>query len=274
MNLGLATATSLAHITHVAHLDDDDSFNPNHLQLFAQAYLLNRSVGFVFSKALGYTRGSKHMYPNGFPDYSVAPDVSYVYMPPTPCNMVHSSASWSVQHLGHIRYRNDSQQFNTTRSLLYACTYILSPLSVMAGDADLFERIAGLVNSHHFTSVFVPTVTLFYNHGLHKEQLLRSLKRLYIVPYADHLVYPPVSLSSAGVVSDFKTKYGLVSPSLASSGVSGASDVFAFTTRVSDVSSSYGRGEYTATASSQFPHSDYLPEAFDEHGGTQWSSRG
>ena len=124
-------------------------------------------------------------------------------MSPEPCNLVHSTIAWSLRHI-RIRYRRDDEQYNTTRSLQFACGKRLHRFVTMAADADLIERMSELVNNRNFSSVFVPSIGVQYNVGEEKGKLLHSLKKNYSYPYTTYNVYPFLSLSSTEIVSSYK----------------------------------------------------------------------
>ena len=257
MNLALDIANNNSQITHVARLDDDDAYYPFHLQQLAQAYAMDTNIGFAFTQTSGFNNG-RHDFVHGFPEAS---NTRTTYLPPTPCNLVHSSASWSLRHV-NLRYRRDYEQFNTSRPAHVICGRAhVDELSVMAGDGDMWDRIYFLVENSTFSSVFLPVISVQYNTAAAKDILLRHLRKNYTWPYSAYHVYPPTSLSSEETMKTYTSCL-----------VSTACEVC--TQNVTIMGQSYGNGQYVMTTSSQFKHSDYLPEAFDENSDTQWSSKG
>ena len=166
-NVGLDIAYNLSRATHIAKLDDDDFYYPHHLMNLKNAYLTSHKVGFVFSRARGFQDGTVE-YKYGFPTYNFQ---NILQQAPEPCNLIHSAASWSKRHV-NIRYRIEIDQYNTTRTLSSGCGFNFTRFTILADDADLFERIGGMVKNNEFISLFVPTAGVLYTTHLSKARLL------------------------------------------------------------------------------------------------------
>ena len=117
----------------MTHLDDDDSWAPDHLDVLAQTYAQFPNASFV------YTQSIFHNAP--FPVYSGP--VAYTNTPPRPNKVIHNSASWRLADFYGWRYRT----CNTTTT---------------AVDADMWDRMAKQMARNGMKSVFIPRVTTYH----------------------------------------------------------------------------------------------------------------
>jgi len=117
----------------MTHLDDDDSWAPDHLDVLAQTYDQFPNSSFV------YTRSIFHIAP--FPAYSG--HVAYNNYPPRAGNLIHNSASWRLADFYGWRYRT--------------CNTTAEPV-----DADMWDRMAKYMSDNGMKSVFNPRVTTYH----------------------------------------------------------------------------------------------------------------
>ena len=183
--------------THVAWLDDDDMWHNNHLELLASAYSQVPSAKFAYTYSLGRW-GTKFTAPTRIPAprqrcYPRRCTMRIVKMPPLPCYMVHSSASWSLDSpVAQLRYRYFSEQLhvvrNVSKAMAFARMWPLYPQqcrcqsvcpevyhcakrhacknsyssAVMGNDADMWDRVWDMVANDQLVSIFVPRRTVRY----------------------------------------------------------------------------------------------------------------
>ena len=117
----------------MTHLDDDDSWAPDHLEVLAQTYERFPDASFVYTQSIFHTAP--------FPAYSGP--LAYNNYPPRPNNLIHNSASWRLADFYGWRYRT----CNTTGT---------------AVDADLWDRMAKHMSDNGMKSVFNPRVTTYH----------------------------------------------------------------------------------------------------------------
>ncbi len=111
INYAFDIAYSMPWITHLARLDDDDLWYPDHLSNLAEAFA-NPEVGYAYSMAAGF-RDNSDGYPNIIfkADYDVQEmKPNYYYFPPMPCLLVASTTGWSKTHLMNFKFKNDIEQ--------------------------------------------------------------------------------------------------------------------------------------------------------------------
>ena len=112
-NLRLARAAAFHGATHIAHLDDDDVWLPDHLQLLALAYMRVPGAGFAYSVGMeGHTQNPNlHMYVSGQPRVCGSLcGVSLHFAPPWPGEVVRASTSYSLDNpVARLAGRNVSQ---------------------------------------------------------------------------------------------------------------------------------------------------------------------
>ena len=184
LNEGLNIASKLLHVTHIARLDDDDYWYPNHLEIMIQAFQLKSNIGFVYSQTHTYT-DLKFLQPQIEKPYSAKHEFSF--HPPVPSKVIHSAVAWSakIPELRSLRYRHPYEQYLSTRTSRKICCHFpyqwphlkqCSPGIVMAVDADMWERINTLVvEEKRFRSVFVHKVTVIYLFDKEKGLLIKKL---------------------------------------------------------------------------------------------------
>lgn len=125
----------------VACLDDDDYWEPFHLQTLASRYALYPSAKFV------YTRARSCNAPEGFPLFFVD---GLNNRPPVHSGMIHSTASWSLETFYGWRYHSIHEMS------------VLEP-----GDAHMWARMSSYLNQQALNFSFVPSVTVIHGaeHG-------------------------------------------------------------------------------------------------------------
>jgi len=117
----------------ITHLDDDDSWAPNHLDVLARTYAAFPEAVFVYTQSL-FRKAP-------FPAY--AGPVSYNNYPPRESHLIHNSASWRLADFFGWRYRT----CNTTK---------------MPVDADMWNRMARHMETRALKSVLNPQVTTYH----------------------------------------------------------------------------------------------------------------
>ena len=182
LNEGLSIAYSLPYITHIARLDDDDYWKPNHLKVLAEAFQIDENVGFVFSQAHLYNRDYEQPNIENFRliqkyEYHdtdlIHPLIfEFMYWAPLPATLIHSTIAWNVQisQLRQLRYRLPEEQAKSNRTSRNICCLQPDLIFqkcingvVMPVDADLFERINRLVvEDQYFKSIFIHLETVYY----------------------------------------------------------------------------------------------------------------
>ena len=207
LNEGLNIAYSLPYITHIARLDDDDYWKPNHLEVLAEAFQIDKIVGFAYSQAQLYNMDHKQPNLEIFPqvpiyeyhNYDLPPDQSllfkFMYLAPFPATLIHSSIAWDVQitQLRQLRYRLPEEQVKSNRTSRNICYYFLQPKLifqkcinglVMPVDADLYEQVNGLiVEGQYFESVFIHLETVYYFTAEERSRLLNEWYTSQCSPY-------------------------------------------------------------------------------------------
>jgi hypothetical protein len=173
LNTGLRIAADMRSATHVARLDDDDQWLPDHLRILAEAYQSHPEAGFAHTQAQG-----ELPHPHWFPAYPEG--AAAVLQPPQPCSLIHASASWSLQKaVGALRYRQQHEQLQTQRAMTECCWGMKPCPQVLAADADMWERVWSLVQSEQLIALFVPQHTVLYTNAAKKAQLLAQLALHY-----------------------------------------------------------------------------------------------
>jgi hypothetical protein len=124
----------------VAHLDDDDTWHPNHLSNLAEAYLRFPTVKFVWSKGYYCTSSEGATV---FPNTDIPDTINN--MPPTFARTLHSTVSWKMKTFLSFRYRRDWE-------------YNSEPPA--AADADMWRRMSYFMHARNisFYHSLVPTV--------------------------------------------------------------------------------------------------------------------
>jgi hypothetical protein len=168
LNLGLDIAAALSHVTHVARLDDDDQWLPQHLSALADAYDSYPDAGFAYTQVEGIGDAPFPDYPKGLPFITV----------PIPCGFAHTAASWDLRSAaGALRYRQQHQQQVDTRMMSSCCGQTPCP-TVLAVDADMWERVWRLVETKQLVALIVPQATVQYTSADLKAALLQQLQPL------------------------------------------------------------------------------------------------
>eukprot|EP01102_Stenamoeba_stenopodia_P014659 TRINITY_DN4893_c0_g1_i2.p1 TRINITY_DN4893_c0_g1~~TRINITY_DN4893_c0_g1_i2.p1 ORF type:complete len:494 (+),score=72.31 TRINITY_DN4893_c0_g1_i2:60-1541(+) len=134
VNIGLNLAQEEG-FTHVAHLDDDDSWHPEHLEELARAYMDFPDATMAYSKA----------FYSGIGGAPFPPDVvkrSYNNLYITPAYAIHSSASWRSELL----------------PLRYQTTHEIG--GIVAADANLWYRMTTDIVKNNASMVHSPRCTV------------------------------------------------------------------------------------------------------------------
>eukprot|EP01041_Mallomonas_annulata_P008224 gene8224-16908_t len=155
------------HITHIARLDDDDVWFPDHLENHVKMYKEFPKAGFVYTQS--------YLYGLEYPDRYMPSDnssTSPVLAPPRPCGMIHSTATWSKKAL-NIRFRQAEEQYYSfedwSRPFKPAdsCGVLVLPV-----DADLWYRVHERVANNEFESIFLPALDVSYTQPEAKKEII------------------------------------------------------------------------------------------------------
>jgi len=132
--LNHANNLAKAHgITKVCHLDHDDVWLPNHLQLIADAIISKQSPAFIYTL-------SRYLHNPVFPEMVVDGQVVEYY--PAYCSLVHSSIYMDLEQV-HLPYRD-----------LWAEEGRYFP-----SDGDMWERITAKCRAENLKSYVIRQVT-------------------------------------------------------------------------------------------------------------------
>jgi glycosyltransferase involved in cell wall biosynthesis len=132
--LNHANNLAKAHgITKVCHLDHDDVWLPNHLQLIADAIISKQSPAFIYTL-------SRYLHNPVFPEMVVDGQVLEYY--PAYCSLIHSSIYMDLEQV-HLPYRD-----------LWAEEGRYFP-----SDGDMWERITAKCRAENLKSYVIRQVT-------------------------------------------------------------------------------------------------------------------
>ncbi len=162
MNAGLDIIEELPQITHVARLDDDDIWFPEHLKTLVDVYQRNSKVGFVYGSAVGFHDSNKII-----PELKENIRVPFRFLP-HPCTFSHSAASWRLAHW-NPRYRTLKEQ-----ALFRVSTTCCIALPCYA-DADLWAMLMLEVQTGKFDSWLIPKPTTRITGQKTKKRLLEKI---------------------------------------------------------------------------------------------------
>lgn len=118
--------------SHIAVLNDDDRWHPDHLEKLADAYRRVSSAGFVYTQAFfpmrsrkGGTMDNVHIWPPALgPEVGCddaraerRPCLALRLLPPLPCFIIHPTVSFSLAGpVSALRYRSAEEQLSTVRT--------------------------------------------------------------------------------------------------------------------------------------------------------------
>ena len=115
-------------------------------------------MGFVYTQALGYSNPfNNDNTDHGFPHPEA---MLHTFRPPAPCELIHSTASWTTDLRIFYRQLEEQQQQLHGRSMEMCCRRPCN--TALPADADLWERIHGLVQRKYLASVFVSRADVVY----------------------------------------------------------------------------------------------------------------
>ena len=135
--LNHANNLAKAHgITKVCHLDHDDVWLPNHLQLIADAIISKQSPAFIYTL-------SRYLHNPVFPEMIVDGQVVEYY--PAYCSLIHSSIYMDLEQV-HLPYRD-----------LWAEEGRYFP-----SDGDMWERITAKCRAENLKSYVIRQVTCIH----------------------------------------------------------------------------------------------------------------
>ena len=123
-------------ITKVCHLDHDDVWFPNHLQLIAEAIIAKQSPAFIYTL-------SRYLHNPVFPQMLVDGQVVEHY--PAYCLLVHSSVYYDLEQV-HLPYRD-----------LWAEEGRYFP-----SDGDMWERVSAKCRAENLKSYVIRQVTCIH----------------------------------------------------------------------------------------------------------------
>ena len=151
-NLGLVLAYKM-NAKYTVRIDNDDVWLKNHLTNLRVAYEMFPNATFAFTSASGYL--DQPAFPS---DSSGA-----IYLRrPEPCGLIHATVSWSTRL--RIFYRHEWEQLASPRGLQECCgVRCISYNVTLPADADLWERVAYMVQTGLAVSVYVGKVDVIYS---------------------------------------------------------------------------------------------------------------
>jgi glycosyltransferase involved in cell wall biosynthesis len=121
----------------ICHLDHDDYWNSNHLEIIDNAININPEVAFIHTQST---------YLNGIlPNTPILNDI-IIEQPPVPCGLIHSSVCINYE-LITLRYRDTLHETGIPN----------------ASDADKWSRVANIINTNGFKSYYIPQLTCYHS---------------------------------------------------------------------------------------------------------------
>jgi hypothetical protein len=97
----------------------------------------------------------------------------HTFRPPAPCELIHSTASWTTALRIFYRQLEEQQQQLHGRSMEMCCRRPCN--TALPADADLWERIHGLVQRKYLASVFVSRADVVYMTSSSRDFFLEML---------------------------------------------------------------------------------------------------
>jgi len=141
MSAGLDIAQN-AGFTHVAHLDDDDTWEPNHLEELNKTYLEFPET--IFAYTCG--RFINNIIPRQIDDVKI----QYDNLPPVGRNLLHSATSWRLDFID-LRY----PKINLENVDQAAQEVLNTP-----ADALMWERVRKYMAQRQYSSMYIPQITV------------------------------------------------------------------------------------------------------------------
>jgi len=143
-NTGIEKSLESGYKIH-CHLDDDDEWLPYHLEILNMGYTSFPESVFIYTNAF-YVNRTNHQ--TLFPQDRVPQMLHYDNLPPRPCRLIHSAASWRIDKIP-FRHRNCLEQGRT-----------------YPGDADMWERINKWCQERGEKTLYIPITTVMkYSEG-------------------------------------------------------------------------------------------------------------
>ena len=156
MNIAMDMAYRDPLVSHIVRLDDDDSWDPSHLNNLADGFRFTDNVGFVHTMARGYLT---QVHDNGFP--YIPGTKGMILRPPYPCGLIIATAGWD-KRLVDFRFRGYLEQSaalsKKNRSMDICCNSPNCSKLILPSDADMWERVHNLVSKGIIKAVFNPIV--------------------------------------------------------------------------------------------------------------------
>jgi hypothetical protein len=178
--------TKQSVFTHIARIDYDDSWHPNHLSNLARAFEHTPDAFFAYSRAAGFFSGG---FPSvqSFPDPSshVVPNTNFYLYPPVPCGVIHSAVSWGANHSlsSGMCFRGKDQIISRRDSFTTGC--INNTAMVYPGDADLWQRVAAAMKHGLGKSIFIDEIDVTYTCEEAKKIKNREIEAAYLGRFHD-----------------------------------------------------------------------------------------
>lgn len=132
-------------ISHLAILDHDDIWEPNHLEVLKNAYYNYPEAYFIYTK--GYHNGFKREVPNIPQTF----EVKYDNLPPQLNDILHSSVSWRLDKIP-LRYANTVklQKKDSRGEFIY-------------GDVYMWQTFKEYFKEKNYKFLFLPINTVFHD---------------------------------------------------------------------------------------------------------------
>lgn len=127
------------------HLDDDDEWLPYHLDILKMGYQNFPESIFIYTNSFYVNQAKQQTL---FPQDRVPQMLHYNNLPPRPCRLIHSTASWRIDKIP-FRMRTSIEQGR-----------------IYPGDADMWERVNKWCQQNGEKSLYIPITTVMkYSEG-------------------------------------------------------------------------------------------------------------
>jgi len=181
--------------THMAHLDSDDIWKPDHLSVLASMYQRFPNVSFAFTRAMNSPRGA---YPGKKASMKLpmaAGMRQFRWTHPVPCHSISSSNSFRIGSItAKTRVRTILEQLQSKRARLSVngtITKSFHPFlrcpfyrygtqqGFFAGDMDWWDQLWDLRREQRIASLLALNVTVIHTSAAYKKLLHMLLRQTY-----------------------------------------------------------------------------------------------
>ncbi|CAM9885252.1 unnamed protein product, partial [Chrysoparadoxa australica] len=164
-NLGIELSIRFEQVTHIARLDDDDAWFPDHLGSLAKVYQHSQPQPEVVT-TMSIARWDREMINDLKPSYHIVSHIPMPIIPEKDC--MHAALSWSIMgKLKELRYRGPEEQHT-------------AQVRVTSGDVDLMRQMASLGDTGLFTGLLVRRASTVYTTPDIKLWLMEKIRGIAI----------------------------------------------------------------------------------------------